>query len=140
MQCDKFRSRSGSIHILTEHQYRAAKSANVLNIIQYTHMGSVGSTPAVKPTQTDAEFFSEHLKDYSFPHVGLLHPQFRDDARPYIIRGPRRRDQDAAVASFYEALKVARGMWNAEIITVGCGAGASTHDIADELKVIVLVI
>jgi hypothetical protein len=74
MQCDKFRSRSGSIHILTEHQYRAAKSANVLNIIQYTHMGSVGSTPAVKPTQTDAEFFSEHLKDYSFPHVGLLHP------------------------------------------------------------------
>jgi hypothetical protein len=139
MQCYKFRTRSGAVHILTTYQERALKEANVWDVIQYTFVERMSPVADVRPTQTDAQVYAEHMKDFAFPHVGLLHPQFRDDARPYFVRGPRRVDPDAAVPSWYDALKVARGMWSSKIVTVTNGDCQISYDVVDELGVILLV-
>lgn len=141
MQYYKFQSRSGRAHVFTRHQQNALQRGGVWDVMQYTFIQTFEPHPDVRPTWTDAEIFTEHLSDCALvTHVGMFHPQFRDDSRPYFVRGPRRTDADAAVRTIHDALKVARGLFGCQIITMSRGDDPPPYDIADELGVVLLAI
>lgn len=138
MQCYKFHSRSGRAHIFTHHQQVALERAEVWNVMQYTFIEAMDSS--AKPTWTDAEIFNEHLRWIAFPHIGMFHPQFRDENRAYFVRSPKRTDMDAAVGSVMDALKVARGLYASRVVTMTRGDFPPPYEVAGDLDLVLLTL
>jgi len=127
------------VHVFTHHQQVALEHADVWDVLGYTCIETLATDSLIRPSWTDREIFHEHRLEAS-SHIGTLHHQFRDESRPYFVRSPKRSDADSAVCTIYDALRVARGLYDSKIVTMKGGDFPPPYESAGELGLALLVL
>jgi hypothetical protein len=93
------------------------------------------------PTYSDRQI-ADMLGDYlGMVHIGVLAPEYRDPALPYIVTARHGDTGFAPAATFREALKSASELFLSDVATVAqCDFRPEFRPMAEEFRIVLLVV